>query len=235
MHIENSVAFVTGANRGLGLAFSRALLERGARKVYAAARDPAAITLSGVIPVRLDVTRPEEIEAAARACGDVDLVINNAGISRGSSWLAPGAIEAARAELETNVFGPLLVSRAFAPILARNGGGAILNVLSALSWISFPAFATYSATKSAAWSLTNGLRNELREQRTQVVGLHVGFMDTDMAASADAPKSRPEDVARFALAAIEAGEEEALADEVSRGLKQGLSAPRGVYLGASGR
>ena len=235
MRIENSVAFVTGANRGLGLAFAKALLEGGARKVYAAARDPDAIALAGVIPVRLDVTNPQQIEAAAVACGDVDLLINNAGISRDSALLAPGAIEAAKAELETNFFGPLLVSRAFAPVLARNGGGAILNVLSALSWISFPAFATYSASKSAAWSLTNGLRNELREQGTQVVGLHVGFMDTEMAAGANAPKSRPEDVAKFALRAIEAGEDEALADEVSRGLKQGLSAPRGVYLGAPGR
>ena len=235
MHIENSVAFVTGANRGLGLAFAKALLEGGARRVYAAARDPAAIGLPGVISVRLDVTQPAEIEAAARACGDVDLVINNAGISRGSALLAPGAIEAAKAEMETNFFGPLLVSRAFAPVLARNGGGAILDVLSALSWISFPAFATYSASKSAAWSLTNGLRNELREQGTLVVGLHVGFMDTEMAAGAKAPKSRPADVAKFALAALAAGEEEVLADEVSRGLKQGLSAQRGVYLGAPGR
>ena len=235
MRIENSVAFVTGANRGLGLAFAKALLKGGAGKVYAAARDPDAITLPRLIPVRLDVTNRQEIEAAAVACGDVDLVINNAGISRGSPLLAPGAIEAARAEMETNFFGPLLVSRAFAPVLARNGGGAILNVLSALSWISFPAFATYSASKSAAWSLTNGLRNELREQGTQVVGLHVGFMETEMAAGANAPKSRPEDVANFTLAALVAGEEEVLADEVSRGLRQGLSAPRGVYLGAPKR
>ena len=235
MRIENSVAFVTGANRGLGLAFAKALLKGGAGKVYAAARDHDAITLPGLIPVRLDVTNRQEIEAAAIACGDVDLVINNAGISRGSPLLAPGAIEAARAEMETNFFGPLLVSRAFAPVLARNGGGAILNVLSALSWISFPAFATYSASKSAAWSLTNGLRNELREQGTQVVGLHVGFMETEMAAGANAPKSRPEDVANFTLAALVAGEEEVLADEVSRGLRQGLSAPRGVYLGAPKR
>jgi NAD(P)-dependent dehydrogenase (short-subunit alcohol dehydrogenase family) len=235
MNIQNSVAFVTGANRGLGLAFAKALLEGGARKVYAAARDPATIPLSGVIPVRLDVTNTKEIEAASAAYGDVDIVINNAGVSKGSALLAPGAIEAAKAELETNFFGPWLVSRAFAPVLARNGGGAILNVLSALSWISFPAIATYSASKSAAWSLTNGLRNELRGQGTQVVGLHVGFMDTEMAAGVDAPKSRPDDVVKFALSGLEAGEEELLADEVSRSLKQGLSAPRGVYLGAPRR
>ena len=234
MRIENSVAFVTGANRGLGVAFAKALLAGGA-KVYAAARDPDAVTLPGAIPIRLDVTNSREIEAAARACGDVNLLINNAGVSRGSAFLAPGAIEAARAEMETNFFGPLLVSRAFAPILASNGGGAVLNVLSALSWISFPGIATYAASKSAAWSLTNGLRNELRAQGTQVTGLHVGFMDTDMAAGVDAPKSRPEDVVKLALAALEADEEEVLADEVSRSLKQGLSAERGVYLGARNR
>lgn len=234
MSNKYSVAFVTGANRGLGAAFAAALRDDGV-KVYAATRDPASVELSGVIPIRLDVTNPREIEAAAQVCGDVDLVINNAGISKGSGLLAPGAIEAARAELETNFFGPLLVSRAFAPILARNGGGAIVNVLSALSWLSFPAFATYSATKSAAWSLTNGLRNELRSQGTQVTGLHVAFMDTDMAATASGPKSRPEDVARLTLAALAAGEEEVLADEVTRGLKQGLSAERGPYLGSPTR
>jgi short-subunit dehydrogenase len=232
MRIQNSVAFVTGANRGLGLAFAKALVAGGA-KVYAAARDPDSITLPGAIPIRLDVANPREIAEAARSCADVDLLINNAGVSKASGLLADGAVEAARVEMETNFFGPLLVSRAFAPILARNGGGALLNVLSALSWISFPTVATYSATKSAAWSLTNGLRNELRAQGTLVAGLHVGFMDTDMASAIDAPKSRPEDVVKLALAAIEAGEQEILADEASRNLKQGLSA--GVYLGAPGR
>jgi short-subunit dehydrogenase len=176
------------------------------------------------------VVNPSEIEEAARSCSDVDLLINNAGVSRGSALLAAGSVEAARAEMETNFFGPLLVSRAFAPALARNGGGALLNVLSALSWISLPPVGTYSASKAAAWSLTNGLRNELRAQGTQVVALHVGFMDTDMAAGVDAPKSRPEDVVKQALAAIEGGEQEVLADDVSRSLKQGLSS--GVYLAA---
>ncbi len=235
MKIENSVAFVTGANRGLGLAFAKALLAGGARKVYAAARDPDSVTLPGVIPVRLDVTNTDEIEAAARAGGDVDLLINNAGIARGVGLLGPDSVRAARAELETNYFGPLEVSRAFAPILARNGGGAIVNVLSALSWVSFPSSSTYSVSKAAAWSLTNGLRNELRPQGTQVLALHVGYMDTDMAAHIDAPKSRPEDVVKFTLQTLEAGGEEALADEVSRSVKKGLSAERGVYLGIPGR
>lgn len=234
MKVRNSVAFVTGANRGLGLAFAKALLAGGARKVYAAARDPDLIALPGLTPVRLDVTNGDEIAAAARACGDVDLLVNNAGISRSSGLLAPDGLDAVRAELATNFFGPLELSRAFAPILARSGGGGIINVLSVLSWVSFPTSSTYSVSKAAAWALTNGLRNELRAQRTQVLALHVGFMDTDMAARLDVPKSRPEDVADFTLRMLEAGGEEALADEVSRNVKKGLSAERGVYLSAPG-
>ncbi|WP_158817952.1 SDR family oxidoreductase [Methylocapsa sp. S129] len=235
MKINNAVAFITGANRGLGLAFAKALLAGGARRVYAAARDPASVALPGVTPIRLDVTNADEIAAAARDCGDVDLLVNNAGIARGKGFLAADSVEAARAELETNYFGPLHIARAFAPALARNGGGAIVNVLSVLSWVSLPTSSTYGASKAAAWSLTNGLRNELRAQGTQVLALHVGYMDTDMAAGIDAPKSRPEDVVRLTLETLEAGGEEALADEISRNVKRGLSAERGVYLGAPGR
>src|SRR5262245_18994986 len=155
MKIQNCVALVTGANRGLGLAFTRALLAAGARKVYAAARDASAIQLPGVQAVALDVTRDGDVAAAADALGDVDLVINNAGISRGAGLLTDGVVDALRAELETNAFGPLRVARAFAPVLARNGGGAIVNVLSVLSWISLPRVASYAASKAAAWSLTN--------------------------------------------------------------------------------
>jgi NAD(P)-dependent dehydrogenase (short-subunit alcohol dehydrogenase family) len=234
MKIKNAVVFITGANRGLGLAFAKAALAGGARKVYAAARDPKAITLADVAPIRLDVTNREEAEAAARECGDVELLINNAGISRGSAFLAEDSVENARAEMETNYFGALLVSRAFAPILVRNGGGAILNVLSVLSWVTFPSAATYSASKAAAWSLTNGLRNELRPRGTQVAGLHVGYMDTDMTTRVTSPKLRPEDVVDYTLKELEAGAEEILADDLSRGVRQGLSAERGVYLGAPG-
>jgi NAD(P)-dependent dehydrogenase (short-subunit alcohol dehydrogenase family) len=233
MIIGNSVAFVTGANRGLGLAFAKALLAGGARKVYAGARDPGSVTLPGVTPVRLDVTDPATIAEAAATCADVDLLVNNAGIATGSAFLGADAIEAARRELEVNFFGTLLMSRAFAPVLAGNGGGAIVNVLSALSWVSMPAWATYSASKSAAWSLTNGLRNELKAQGTQVVALHVGYIDTDMTAGVDGPKSRPEDVVQATLEALEAGRDEALADEAARSVKKGLSAEPGVYLGAA--
>lgn len=230
MKIQNSVALVTGANRGLGLAFTQALLAGGARKVYAAARDPASIKQAGVQPVRLDVTKPEEVAAAARDLGDVTLVVNNAGIIRGAGFLGENSVEAARAEFETNFFGPLILSRAFAPVLARNGGGAIVNVLSALSWVNFPSAGTYSASKAAAWSFSNGLRHELREQGTQVLALHVGYMDTDMVRHITAPKSKPEDVVRQTLEALEAGKSEILADEPSRRIKQNLSAEPGVYL-----
>ncbi|WP_294769559.1 SDR family oxidoreductase [uncultured Rhodoferax sp.] len=232
MQVKNAVVLVTGANRGLGQAFVNALLEAGAAKIYAAARNPASITLAGVTPIQLDVTNAADIAAAAARCTDVTLLINNAGIGRGSSFLAPGSADAARAELETNFFGPLALSQAFAPALKANGGGAIVNVLSVLSWLNLSPAATYSASKAAAWSLTNGLRGELRGQGTQVVGVHVGYMDTDMTRGLDAPKANPLDVARQTLAAVEAGQDEVLADELSRGVKQGLSAS--VYLGQPG-
>lgn len=233
MIIQNSVALVTGANRGLGRAFARELLARGARKVYAGARDPASVDLPGVVPVRLDVTDPEQIAALAREAGDVTLLVNNAGIIRKGGLLGPDALAGARAELETNYLGPLATSRAFAPILAENGGGAIINVLSVLSWVALPTSATYSASKAAAWALTNGLRNELRPQHTQVLGLHVGYIDTDMVRAIDAPKSSPEEVVRKTLDALEAGQEEILADDLSHAVKRGLSAQPGVYLGAA--
>lgn len=229
MRVAGSTALVTGANRGLGLAFARALLERGAARVYAAARSPEAVTLDGVVPLRLDVTKDEDVAAAARAAGDVDLLVNNAGIARPGGFLAAGAIEAAREQFEVNFVGPLRMTRAFAPELARNGGGAIINVLSVTSWMNSPTLATYGATKSAAWALTNGLRIELAEQRTQVVGLHAGFIDTDLTRDIDARKSSPEEIVRATLDALERGENEVLADEVSRQVHRGLSADPPIY------
>ena len=230
MKIENATVLITGANRGIGLAFARQVLARGARKVYAGARNPASVTLPGVEANQLDVTRPDDVAAAAQRCGDVTLLINHAGIARVGSFFADGSIEAAREQLETNFFGPLRLSQAFAPVLAAQGGGAILNVLSIASWISTPALAVYGATKSAAWSLTNGLRHELRAQHTQVLGMHMGFVDTDLTRDFDMPKSRPDDVVRRALDALEAGAEEVLADPITQQVKQGLSADPGVYL-----
>jgi NAD(P)-dependent dehydrogenase (short-subunit alcohol dehydrogenase family) len=230
MKIHNSVALVTGANRGFGKALVRALLDGGARKVYAAARNPAGIDLKGVHPIRLDVTNAEDIAAAARDIGDIDILINNAGVIKGGLFLSEGGREAARLEMETNYFAPMALSQAFAPALARNGGGAIINVLSVLSWIAFPGVATYSASKAAAWSLSNGLRSALRGQGTQVLSLHVGYMDTDMASHVQSQKSDPYEVARGTLAALEAGKDEFLADELSRNVKSGLAKERGIYL-----
>ncbi|MEJ8825576.1 SDR family oxidoreductase [Variovorax humicola] len=233
MKLKDSVVFVTGANRGLGLAFARAALSAGAKKVYGAARDPASITLAGVTPVALDVTNAAQVETAARACGDVTLLINNAGISRGGALLGPAeAFDAARAEFDTNFFGSWAMARAFAPVLEANGGGAILNVLSVLSWLSLPTSATYSASKSAAWSLSNGLREALRAQGTQVTSLHVAFMETDMTAGIPGPKASPDDVARQALEGVEAGQIEVLADALTRQVKQSLSSEAPAYAAA---
>jgi NAD(P)-dependent dehydrogenase (short-subunit alcohol dehydrogenase family) len=230
MKIRDSVAFVTGANRGLGLVFAQELLGSGARKVYAAARHPDSITLGGVERAALDVTDPDAIAAAARECTDVNLLINNAGISLWAGFLARGVVEAARSEMETNYFGPLLLSRAFAPVLGKNGGGAIVNVLSVLSWVAVPDAGTYSASKAAAWALTNWLRTGLREQGTQVVGVHAGLIDTDMASQRTLPKIKPGDVVRQVLSAIEAGRDEVLADDMTRRVKAGLSNEAGIYL-----
>ena len=234
MKIKDAVVLVTGANRGLGRAWARLLLDAGARKVYAGARDTRSIDLPDVIPLELDITHPEQVRRAAAECSDVTLLINNAGIVRGGALLDDEAPERARQELDTNLFGTLSMCSAFAPILAANGGGAIVNVLSVLSWISIPGGATYSISKAATWSMTNGVRIAVKEQGTLVVGVHVAFMDTDMTAGIDAPKASPQDVVAQAIAALEAGQEEVLADALTREVKLGLSRERGIYLDAAG-
>jgi NAD(P)-dependent dehydrogenase (short-subunit alcohol dehydrogenase family) len=230
MKLKNATVLVTGANRGIGLAFAREALARGARKVYAGARDPASVTLPGVEAIRLDVTNADDVAAVAHRLGDVTLLINNAGIASFGGFLDEGSVDAARAQLETNYFGPLRMSVAFAPVLAANGGGAILNVLSIASWISSPLLAVYGSTKAAAWSLTNGLRHELRAQGTQVLGMHMGFVDTELTRGIDMAKSTPDVVVRAALDALERGDEEVLADDITRQVKPGLSAAPPVYL-----
>lgn len=230
MQIANSVVFITGANRGIGLAFAREALARGARRVYAAARDPATVQLAGVVAIQLDVTDPQQVARAARECGDVTLVINNAGIAATGGFLADADLASSRRQLETNFFGPLRVTQAFAPVLAANGGGAVVNVLSIASWINRPMLGVYGATKSAAWALTNGLRHELRAQGTHVTALHMGFVDTDLTRGIDGPKSTPEEIVRAALDGLEAGADEVLADEATRQVKQSLSAQVPAYL-----
>ena len=168
------------------------------------------------------MTNSDDVAHAARTCGDVSIVVNNAGILRKSASLAPGGVEAARAEMETNYFGSMRMARAFAPILRDNGGGALVNVLSVLSFISMPQGATYSASKSAAWSLTNALRIELRQQGTLVVAVHAGFIDTDMAAAVSGEKVSPESVAQQIVTAVASDAEEVLADATSEMVKAAL-------------
>ena len=230
MDITGSVALVTGANRGLGRQFAQQLLERGAAKVYATSRRPEAVDVPGVEVLRLDVTDPESVAAAAAAAGDVSLLVNNAGISTGAN-LVTGDLADIRREMDTHFYGTLGVVRAFAPALARNGGGGIVNVLSALSWFSIDGANAYAAGKAAAWSLTNGIRLELREQGTQVTGVVLGAADTDMMAGYTGPMSDPADVVRAALDGVQAGDWEVLVDDWSRHVKASLAAdPRAFYV-----
>ncbi|GAA3456082.1 SDR family oxidoreductase [Dactylosporangium matsuzakiense] len=223
----NEVVLVTGGNRGLGKAFVEEALARGARKVYAAARDPQSVTTPGAIPLALDVTDPASVRRAAEAAPDVTVLVNNAGVTAQASVLNAD-LDAIRAEFETNFYGPILVTRAFAPVLRANGGGRVLNVHSVLSWISQGT--SYSASKAALWQATNAFRLELAGQGTTVTGLHVGYIDTDMTAGVDGPKADARDVARQAFDGLEAGAFEVLADEVTRSVKAGLSAdPAALY------
>jgi len=221
MEIEGHVALVTGANRGLGRHLAQQLRDRGA-EVFAGARVPGSVDLEGVTPLQLDVTDPRSVEAAARATGDVAILVNNAGSATNSSVLT-GDLANTRLEMDTHYFGTLAVVRAFAPQLADQGTSAILNVLSALSWFSIPASGAYCAAKSAAWSLTNSLRQELAPQGTRVSALHVGYMDTDMARGVEAPKADPAEIARIAIDGIAAGMPEILADDTSKHALAGLS------------
>ncbi|MGY4976680.1 SDR family oxidoreductase [Streptomyces sp. 900105755] len=224
MQIEGSVALVTGANRGIGLAFCRALLARGAAKVYAGVRRPEKFTEPGPVPLRLDVTDPEQIAAAARTASDATIVINNAGI-QGGPPLLEGSLDGARQELEVNYLGTWAVSRAFAPVLASNGGGALVNMLSVASWRSTWRFPSYAASKAAQWSVTNALRVALREQGTLVVGVHVGWVDTDATVAVDEPKTDAAEVAAQTMDAIARDEPEVLVDETARRVRAALSGP----------
>ncbi|MEV6164863.1 SDR family oxidoreductase [Streptomyces sp. NPDC052052] len=227
MEIEGSVALVTGANRGIGRAFARALIDHGAAKVYAAVRDPAGVSDEDLIPVRLDVTNPEEIAAAATAAGDVTIVINNAGVGGFSTKLLTGSFSGARQAMDVNFFGTWAVSRAFAPVLARNGGGALVNMLSAASWASRPDYPGYAASKAAQWSLTGALRDGLREQGTLVVGVHASFVETELSSFTDAPKIDAADVAEQTMEALAHDRVEVLTDERTRQVKHALSQQSG--------
>ena len=223
MRIDGSVALVTGANRGLGRVFARELVSRGAARVYGAARQPDAVTEPGVTPVALDITDADRVSQVAQQCADVSLLVNNAGVLRYSTFINAPGLDAARAEMEVNYFGTLSMCRAFAPVLAANGGGAIVNMLSVTSFYTNLIDASYGASKAAEWSLTNGVRLELHRQGTLVVAVHAGFIDTDMSALTNAPKISPESVAQQVFDAVEAGQVEVLADQRSRDVKANLS------------
>jgi NAD(P)-dependent dehydrogenase (short-subunit alcohol dehydrogenase family) len=219
--LEGAVVLVTGGNRGIGKAIVDDLLTRGVKKVYATARKPEPSTDDRVVTVPLDVTDPDSIKALVAAAPDVTVLVNNAGIT-GARSLLESPEEEIRGVFETNLFGPLNVTRAFVPVIERNGGGHVLNMHSVLSWVSFGG--AYPASKSALWGVSNGLRLELLDRGIGVTGLHVGYVDTDMTSAITDPKSQPEDIAKQAVDGIESGAHEVIADDLSRQVKSGLSA-----------
>jgi len=221
--LNGAVVLVTGANGGIGTHFVHDALARGASKVYATARTPRTWEDERIIPLTLDVTDPASIQAAVEAAGDVTVLVNNAGASVASFGILTQTDEEIRNNVETNFLGPLFLARAFAPILSAKDDSVIIDIHSALSWYAVAGI--YSATKAALWSATNSLRLELAPEGVHVVGVHVGWVDTAMAAHTTDPKTDPADLVRIVLDAVEAGEYEVLADETSVQLKAGLSAP----------
>ena len=220
--VADKVVLVTGGRRGLGSALVDEVLARGARKVYSTAREAYPESRVAVVPHQLEVRSEESVAALARAAGDVDIVINNAGVLLPDSLLT-GSLDDITTTFDVNVFGPLRVTRAFAPILAANGGGAIVNMHSVLSWLG--GSGAYGASKAAAWSVTNSLRGELVSQHTQVLGVHAGFIDTEMVADIPLPKMAPAEVARRIIDALEDGAVEVLTDDVTVQAKAALSGP----------
>jgi NAD(P)-dependent dehydrogenase (short-subunit alcohol dehydrogenase family) len=230
MKISGSTVLVTGANRGLGNAFVRAFAAAGCAKIYAAARTIATRAADEIVePIELDITNAEHVARAAARCGDVNILINNAGIATFTPALGAPTMDHARREMETNYFGTLAMCRAFAPVLKHNRGGALVNVLSVVSWFNTPMQGTYSASKAAEWSLTKAVRFELRAQGTLVVGVYAGYIDTDMTAALTLPKSSPHDIVARVLAGIEANAEEILADDRARSVHAELHKDAGPF------
>lgn len=224
MNIADQIALVTGANRGIGREFVLELLERGVSKVYAAARRPESVDFadSRVVPVHLDLLDHESVVTASAIAHDVTLLVNNAGISTGAA-LVTGDLGEIRREMDTHFWGTLDVIREFTPVLAANGGGAIVNVLSALSWFAGPGTGSYAAAKAAEWNMTNGVRLELASQGTLVQGVLLGAADTDIAAGYDGPKIDPRDVPRQSLDGLAAGSIEVIVDDWTAMVKDSLA------------
>lgn len=231
MNIQESVAFVTGANRGIGKAYVEALIQAGVRRVYVAARnvdtlsDVVAIAPNRIIAIALDVTNSDQVNAAAQAAQDVTLLINNAGVIGSGGLFTPKSVETAHWEMNTNYFGTLSMVRAFVPILKSNGGGTIVNLLTIASVVNVPVFSSYSASKAALYSLTQGARAELAAQGTQVIGVFPGPVDTAMSEGVPLDKVAPIEVAKATLHAIEQGMEEVYPDPVSQSVFANLQAP----------
>jgi NAD(P)-dependent dehydrogenase (short-subunit alcohol dehydrogenase family) len=221
MEFKETVALVTGANRGIGQAFVKALQNAGVKKIYAAARDTAALAEAvesdgrRTVALELDVTNSQHVRAAAELAKDVTLLVNNAGVAFFRGFISADDIEGARREMDVNYFGTLEMSRAFAPVLKRNGGGAIVNIASIASHVNFPILGPYSASKAAVHSMTQGLRAELSGQGTQVIGVYPGPVDTDMAKDFDAPKVPPAQIAEAALKALAEGTEDVFPDPMA--------------------
>ena len=231
MDVKNATVFITGANRGLGLAFAREARRRGAAKVYAGMRNTGGFEEPGIVPVRIDVTDRASIAAAANLAADTDLLVNNAGI--GALIEGPLAADAEAQSIhmfDTNYFGVMRVTQAFEQVLLTNRQAAIINVLSDIVWLPRPYLTPYAASKAAAWSYTNQLRFHLRERGIQVLGLHVGFVDTDLTRGFDVPKADPVDVVRRTYDALAAGKSEVMADEGTAVLKGTLAADVPGYI-----
>ncbi|TDZ78338.1 3-oxoacyl-[acyl-carrier-protein] reductase FabG [Mycobacteroides salmoniphilum] len=220
--IENKVVLVTGGRRGLGAAIVDEVLSRGARKVYSTARQPFEDPREQVVTKQLEVASESSVQALASELADVEIVVNNAGVLHPDSLLT-GDLDHVEATFQTNVFGPLRVIRAFAPILKANGGGAIVNIHSVLSWLG--GAGAYGASKAAIWSVTNTLRLELEPQHTHVLGVHAGFIDTDMVSALDVPKTPPGVIAARIIDALEKGDNEVLTDDLTAQVKSQLSGP----------
>jgi len=231
MEVSNATVFITGANRGLGLAFAREARRRGAAKVYAGMRNTSGFDEPGIIPVRIDVTDKASIAAAAKLAADTNLLVNNAGIAQLIEGPLAADVEAQSARIfDTNYYGLIRVSQAFEQNLLAKPQAAIINVLSDIVWLPRPYLTPYAASKAAAWSYTNQLRFHLRERGVEVLGLHVGFIDTDLTKGIDVPKASPGDVVRQTYDALAAGKSEVMADEGTALLKGTLAAEVPGYI-----
>jgi NAD(P)-dependent dehydrogenase (short-subunit alcohol dehydrogenase family) len=220
---DEAVVLITGANGGIGTEFVRDALDRGARKVYATARTPRTWDDERVVPLVLDVNDPASVAAAVSAASDVTVLVNNAGMIPRSASILELSEDELREGMETNFFGPVLLAQAFAPVLTAHAESVIVDVHSVASWYAMGGI--YSASKAALWSATNSLRLELAPQGVHVVGVHVGYVDTAMAAHASGPKMMPADLVRAVFDAVEAGEYEVIADDLTASVKSALSGP----------